>query len=131
MASTTLLKNLPEGDVIVHCGDFNVDGTEEEVLDFLNWFMELPCRHKIFVTGKHNLCLWDAEGIKDLHENVHFLQNRGIVIDGVSFYGLTFSHPESNIPGSVDVLVTHEPPLAILDGIEVTNWGPSPPQKNL
>ena len=50
MASTTLLKNLPEGDVIVHCGDFTVGGTEEEVLDFLNWFMELPCRHKIFVT---------------------------------------------------------------------------------
>ena len=67
--------------------------------------------------------MWDAEGIKDLPENVHFLQNRGIVIDGVSFYGLAFSHPESNIPGSVDVLVTHELPLAILDGIEVTNWG--------
>ena len=41
--------------------------------------------------------------------------------NGVSFYGLAFSHPESNIPGSVDVLVTHEPPLAILHGIEGTN----------
>lgn len=30
MASTTLLKNLLEGDVIVHCGDFTEDGTEEE-----------------------------------------------------------------------------------------------------
>ena len=30
MASTTILKNLPEGDVIVHCGDFTEDGTEEE-----------------------------------------------------------------------------------------------------
>ena len=30
MAGTTLLENLPEGDVIVHCGDFTEDGTEEE-----------------------------------------------------------------------------------------------------
>ena len=131
MASTTLLKSLTEGDAIVHCEDFAEDGTEEEVLDFLNWFMELPYRHKIFVTGNHDLCLCDAEGIKDLPENVHFLQNRGIVIDGVSFYGLAFSHPESNIPGSVDVLVTHEPPLAILHGIEGTNWGNLPLLKRI
>ena len=121
-----LLKNLPGGDVIVHCGDFTEDGTEEEVLDFLNWFIDLPYRHKIFVTGNHDICLRDAEGIEDLPENVHFLQDRGIVIDRVSFYGLAFNHPESNIPDSVDVLVTHEPPLAILDGIEGTNWGNLP-----
>ena len=51
--------------------------------------------------------------------------------DGVSFYGLAFSHPESNIPGSVDVLVTHEPPLAILHGIEGTNWGNLPLLKRI
>ena len=32
------LTNLPEADVIIHCGDFTEQGTEEEVLDFLNWF---------------------------------------------------------------------------------------------
>lgn len=67
----------------------------------------------------------------DFAENVHFLQNRGIVIDGVSFYGLAFRHPESNIPGSVDILVTHEPPLAILHGIEGTNWGNLPLLKRI
>lgn len=30
------LKDLPAGDVIVHCGDFADMGREEEVLDFLN-----------------------------------------------------------------------------------------------
>lgn len=67
----------------------------------------------------------------DFAENVHFRQNRGIVIDGVSFYGLAFSHPESNIPGSVDILVTHEPPLAIPHGIEGTNWGNPPLLKRI
>ena len=62
------LKELPSADVIVHCGDFADNGTEEEVLDFLNWFIELPYPHKIFVTGNHDLCLWDAENIEDLPE---------------------------------------------------------------
>ena len=42
-----LLTNLPAADVIVHCGDFSDFGTEEEVLDFLNWFIELPYKPQI------------------------------------------------------------------------------------
>lgn len=75
------LTYLPTADVIVHCGDFTEQGTEEEVLDFLNWFIELPYKHKIFVTGNHDLCLWDAEGIEDLPDNVHFLQDRSCEIE--------------------------------------------------
>ena len=41
------LTDLPAADVIVHCGDFTDNGTEEEVLNFLNWFIELPYPHKI------------------------------------------------------------------------------------
>ena len=71
-----LLKNLPDGDVLIHCGDFSDNGTEEEVLDFLNWFIDLPHPHKIFVTGNHDLCLWDADNIEDLPDNMHFLQDK-------------------------------------------------------
>ena len=60
------LTNLPEADVIVHCGDFADNGTEEEVLDYLNWYIDLPYKYKIFVTGNHDLCLWDAKDIEDL-----------------------------------------------------------------
>ena len=69
------LTDLPAADVIVHCGDFTDNGTEEEVLNFLNWFIELPYPHKIFITGNHDLCLWEAEGIEDLPNNVYFLQD--------------------------------------------------------
>ena len=71
-----LLTNLPEADVIVHCGDFADNGTEGEVLDFLNWFMDLPYPYKLFVAGNHDLCLWDALDIEDLPDNVFFLQDR-------------------------------------------------------
>lgn len=120
------LKRLPMADVIVHCGDFADNGTETEVLDFLNWFIELPYLHKIFVTGNHDLCLWGAEDIEDLPDNLHFLQDRGCEIDGVKFFGLAYNHPETLIPDDVDVLVTHEPPIMILDKSSGIHWGNAP-----
>ena len=110
-------------DVIVHSGDVGHNGTEDEVLDFLNWYIKLPYPHKIFVAGNHDLCLWDAEGIEDLPENLYFLQDKGVTIDGVKFFGLAYNHPEELIPGDADIVVTHEPPAMILDQSSGTHWG--------
>lgn len=41
------IKNMPKTDVIVHSGDISNNGTEEEVLDFLNWFIDLPYSEEI------------------------------------------------------------------------------------
>ena len=118
---------MPPADVLVHSGDFSHNGTEEEVLDFLNWLIMLDYPNKIFVIGNHDLCLWDAETIEDLPANVHFLQDRSVTIDGVKFFGLGYNHHENLIPKTgVDVLVTHEPPLEILDFSSGTHWGNLP-----
>lgn len=117
------LGELPPADVFVHSGDFTENGTEAEVLDFLNWLIALPYTHKIFVAGNHDLCLRNALGIEDLPENVHFLQDCGVTIEGVKFFGLGYDHPESLIPADVDVLVTHEPPSEILDHSAGIHWG--------
>lgn len=117
------LADLPAADVIVHCGDFTEYGTMKEVLNFLNWFFELPYNHKIFVTGNHDICLWDVAGISDMPANVHFLQDCGCTIDNIRFFGLAYCHNENLIPDKVDVLVTHEPPAMILDQTMGTNWG--------
>lgn len=123
---------MPPADVLVHSGDFTDNGTEAEVLDFLNWFIALDYSHKIFVVGNHDLCLWDAEGIDDLPANVHFLQDHGVTIDGVKFFGLGYNHPENLIPKSdLDVLVTHEPPLEILDYSSGTHWGNLPSRNSV
>lgn len=120
------LTNLPEADVIVHCGDFADNGTEEEVLDFLNWYIDLPYKYKIFVTGNHDLCLWDAKDIEDLPENVFFLQDRGVTIEGVKFFGIAYNHSERLIPEGTDIVITHEPPIMILDGSAGIHWGDVP-----
>lgn len=117
------LAPMPDADVLIHTGDFTDRGTEDEVLDFLNWFVALPYKHKVFVTGNHDLCLWDAIDIEDLPDNLHFLQDRGCEIEGLRFFGLGYNHSDLLIPGDIDVLITHEPPFMILDESQGKHWG--------
>ena len=70
--------------------------------------------------------MWDALDIEDLPDNLHFLQDRVCEINGVKFFGLAYNHPEELIPSNVDVLVTHEPPIMILDKSSGIHWGNAP-----
>ena len=127
-----LLIDLPKADVIVHTGDFTEDGTEVEVKDFIEWFSSLPYAYKIFIAGNHDNCLYRAN-IEGLPDNVHYLCNDGITIDGIKFYGVPMfleddlegNFPElfSRIPDDTDVLLTHQPPLGILDEQDGINYG--------
>lgn len=127
-----LLNNLPDADVIVHTGDITEDGTEEEVKDFVEWFHDLPYKHKIFIAGNHDLCLYDAK-IEGLPDDIHYLCNDSLTIDGIKFYGVPMflgddlegNYPElfGRIPEDTDVLLTHQPPLGILDEQDGINYG--------
>ena len=126
------LRDLPEADVVVHSGDFCMVGSEQEAIDFLNWFCNLPYRHKIFICGNHDDCLYDAN-IDGLDANVHFLSNSGIEMDGVKFYGVPMfiedcitdrqSRNYASIPDDTDVLITHSPAYGILDFDDGINYG--------
>ena len=126
------LRDLPEADVVVHSGDFCMVGTEQEALDFLNWFCDLPHKHKIFICGNHDDCLYGAN-IEGLDSNVHFLCNSGIEIEGIKFYGIPMfmsdcvtEHQNQNyakIPGDTDVLITHSPAYGILDLDDNIHYG--------
>lgn len=126
------LRDLPEADVVVHSGDFCMVGTEKEAIDFLNWFCDLPYKHKIFICGNHDDCLYEAN-INGLPDNVHYLCNSGIEIDGVKFYGVPMfmgdcitdrqSRNYAKIPDDTDVLITHSPAYGILDFDDGINYG--------
>lgn len=118
------LRDLPEADVVVHSGDFCMVGSEQEAIDFLNWFCDLPYRHKIFICGNHDDCLYGAN-ISGLDDNVHYLCNSGIEIDELKCYGVPMFMGDcvtdrqnlnyDKIPIDTDVLITHAPAYGILD----------------
>lgn len=126
------LRDLPEADVVVHSGDFCMVGTEQEAIDFMNWFCDLPYRHKIFICGNHDDCLYGAN-IEGLDSNVHYLCNSGIEIEGIKFYGVPMFTEDcisdrqnrnySNIPIDTDVLITHSPAFGILDFDDNIHYG--------
>lgn len=118
------LQSLPKADIVVHSGDFTMHGCEQEAIDFLKWFCDLDYPQKIFICGNHDECLYGAT-INGLNNNVHYLCNSGIEIYGIKFYGIPmfsrdcitnqqFKH-YANIPEDTDILITHVPPLGILD----------------
>lgn len=127
------LKSLPEADVIVHSGDFTFAGSEEEAYDFMNWFCNLPYKHKIFIAGNHDMCMYGADHIDGLSRNVHYLYNNSVVIDGIKFYGIPMFMEDcmdgnldvfiNNIPDNTNVLITHMPPKGTCD---LANYGKGP-----
>lgn len=126
------LRDLPDADMVVHSGDFCIVGSEQEAIDFLNWFCDLPYRHKIFICGNHDDCLYGAN-INGLDDNVHYLCNSGIEIEGLKFYGIPMfmgdcvtdgqSRNYANIPADTDILITHSPAFGILDFDNDINYG--------
>ena len=125
------LLDLPQADVIVHSGDFSMNGTESEAIDFLNWFCDLQYRYKIFICGNHDECLYGAD-IQGLDDNVYYLNNTSIEIEGIKFYGIPLFMSDAYgrqdiyykaIPDDIDVLITHSPPHGILDYDMKRHWG--------
>lgn len=127
--------NIPKADVVVCTGDFCNSGALEDVIAFNGWFSRLPCKYKIIVAGNHDVCFEkDCALAKSLlNKNIIYLQDEGVKIGGVKFYGSpwqlpfmdwAFNLPEDElrreferIPENVDVLITHSPPYGILDSV--------------
>ena len=127
-----LMMDLPEADIIVHSGDISFAGSEEEVVDFIQWFMLLPNKYKIFIAGNHDDCLFGAN-IDGLPENCFYLCNSSVTIEDFKFYGLPMFMEDvivgkydeiiKKIPDDTDILITHQPPYGILDFSENTHYG--------
>lgn len=46
--------DVPDGDLLVHAGDFTKFGNHRHALDFNEWLGELPHPHKVVVAGNHD-----------------------------------------------------------------------------
>ena len=120
---------LPEGDVLIHTGDFSRRGRVEELEDFNAWLGEQPFRHRIIIAGNHDwLFERDNAHARALITNAIYLEDSGCELAGLRFWGSpwtpvffdwAFNLPRGEgcrakwrqIPTGTDVVVTHGPPL--------------------
>jgi len=126
---------VPDGDLLVHAGDFTRQGTLREVAAFAEWLRSLPHRHKVVVAGNHDF-LFEKEPVlaRSLLTGATYLEDEGVTIEGLRIWGspwqpwffdwafnLKRGAPLKAkwdlIPEGTDLLVTHGPPHGILDEV--------------
>ena len=135
------IPDMPEADVLVHCGDWSGHGTEKETRGFFIWLKDIAHKyqHIVLTPGNHDRYIekepqFAKEMLKELVPKAHLLINEELVLDGVKFYGQPFTpafghwafmgdmerlmHLCQAIPDDVDVLLSHGPPLGTLDHVE-------------
>jgi Icc-related predicted phosphoesterase len=128
------LRTLPEGDILIHAGDFMNAGRDlHEVISFNQWLGRQSFKYRIVCAGNHDRLFENQPDIaRALLSNALYLEESGITIEGLSFWGSpytpeffcwAFMYPPgeraqehwNRIPDKLDVLITHGPPHGILD----------------
>lgn len=126
---------LPDGDVLVHCGDITTYGRPDELVDFNRWCGNLPHRDIVVIAGNHDATLakQSPEFARKVLTNAHYLQDSETTVQGIRIYGAPWTPEFMNwffmlprgsdelrakwdqIPEGLDVLLTHGPPVGKLD----------------
>lgn len=113
---------LPEGDILLHLGDFAIDSsikkTKKAIEKFDAWLARQPHRTKIVLRGNH-----DPFSVQfPLSEANFFSRPKSIAIDGRLSMTLVpytsarnLSSSWRKLPMFCDVLISHSPPKGILD----------------
>lgn len=137
---------LPQGDILIHAGDFTSMGTEAEFAAFGDWLQDLPYKHILLTYGNHDwLGQRDPVLAEKLMGRATVLHDKGVEIDGIKFYGSAwqpvfhdwaFNVPRgaesaknwAKIPDDTNILITHGPPWGTLDlvhtgGLSIQNVG--------
>jgi Icc-related predicted phosphoesterase len=137
-----MINDLPDGDLLIHAGDFSVTGTYEEVFHFNNWLGEIKHKYKngiVLICGNHELTFCPSKKqyspyIKGLITNATYLENSGVEIEGIKIFGSPIQ-PEfydwgfnrkrgdeiraewNKIPEDTEILIVHGPPYGIGDNL--------------
>lgn len=123
-----------KADVIIHCGDMTGNGGVDSIENFMSWFSALEqFKYKIVIAGNHDW-LFERDNLRArevVPDNVIYLEDEEVVIDGIKFYGTPVQKHFCNwafnrfeykleehwkaIPDDTDVVITHSPPYSIGD----------------
>lgn len=132
----------PEGDILVHAGDMTSYGSYGELSRFIEWLeQEAPCERIVIIAGNHDHVFTRdncrARDMLQVSRKTIYLEDNSCEINGIRFYGTPWTFNDvyvdehwafgqrseldlqkkwELIPSNdIDVLVTHSPPINILD----------------
>lgn len=127
---------IPDGDILIHCGDHTGRGSFAEMHRAAVALGSLPHRFKVSCAGNHDhIAARQPQAIHDLFADngIRYLCNTKTTVEGITIYGSpwtpwfhdwAFNGPRNGsmkfiwdrIPrAGIDILVTHGPPRGILD----------------
>jgi len=133
------LLKVPDGiDMVIHSGDCSnyrdPYSNESEVRNFIDWYKELPIKHKVYVAGNHDTSIEKGlVTIGDFREaGIIYLENDYVTIEGIKTFGSPHTPQFGNwafmkdrvklerfwrvaIHESCDIIVVHGPPKGCLD----------------
>jgi predicted phosphodiesterase len=109
--------DVPQGDILIHCGDFTSIGRSHEIEAFIHWFGKQPHKYKIMIAGNHDFgmsnnqdqfnkwvsrrylpesevgTLRDLRSVKEKalelikNKSIILLESSGVEIEGIKIYG--------------------------------------------
>ena len=87
------IESLPDGDVLVHAGDFMNSGYDsQDIRSFNRWLGEQSFESRIVIGGNHDRYLQNApEQARSILTNAIYLENTGVMIGDVSFWGSPYT----------------------------------------
>lgn len=139
---------IPETKWLVHCGDSTMNGTEGELLRFLDWFADRPAEFKMFISGNHDwICQRSSDLVRreaKLRGIIYLEDEETLSLGRLRFYGspwqpyfggwaFNFSGSTERcsdqydaeavacwklIPDDVDVVITHGPAYGLVDLVD-------------
>lgn len=122
-------------DLVIHSGDCSnwrdPYRNEHEVRNFIEWYKNVPVKHKLFVAGNHDTSIEKRLVKPGDFADIIYLENESVTIEGIKFWGSphtpTFgdwafmkkrekiNRVWENIPEDTDVLIVHGPPKGVRD----------------
>lgn len=131
---------MPPGDILVVAGDISGITNHAELIEFNRWLGELDYEAIFVVPGNHDGQFWDSQAVsRSLLSNATVLIDEMVEYKGYKIYGSPWVaqygdwwymvHPDAlydiwqKIPDDIDILITHQPPYGILDGVRRGNAG--------
>ena len=135
---------VPDGDLLIHSGDLTFQGNVQEISQELRELGRIAKKFKhgcVLIAGNHDRLSERNPSLMEQmckDEGLTYLCNSGVEINGLKLWGSPIQPSFCNwawnrergdeikkywdlIPDDINVLITHGPPMNILDGVEHFN----------